>query len=231
MNRAYVAGLTSPHPLGERLPAMYLEDSFVQRLAAALDDVLAPVFASLDNLDAYLDPGLAPEDFLQWLGGWVGLALDESWPVERRRAVLAEAAGLYRVRGTARGLTAYLRLLTGAEVEVDETGGTAYSTTADAAPPGSPNFAMVVRLRAPEGRELDPARIEALVAAAKPAHVVHRIELQAPRARERQAPTAPPTGLAGEGPGPEFPSPPEGEGQGGGRTAPDDGQDEGGPPA
>ncbi len=177
MSRAGVPGLRSPHPLGERLPAMYLEDSLVQRLTAALDEVIAPVISSLDNLDAYLDPALAPEDFLQWLGGWVGLALDESWPAARRRALLAEAAELYRVRGTARGLAAFLRLLTGAEVEIDETGGTAYSTAADAVPPGSPNFAMVVRFRAPEGVELDPARLDALVAAAKPAHVVHRVQI------------------------------------------------------
>jgi phage tail-like protein len=177
MSRADVPGLVNPHPMGERLPAMYLEDSFVQRLTAALDEVVAPILNSLDNLDAYLDPDLAPEDFLQWLGGWVGLALDESWPAARRRALLAEAADLYRVRGTARGLAAFLRLLTGAEVEIDETGGAAYSTTASAAPPGSPNFAMVVRFRPPAGVELDPARMDALVATAKPAHVFHRVEI------------------------------------------------------
>ena len=177
MARAYVPGLPSPHPLGDRLPAMYLEDSLVQRMTVAFDEVLAPIFSSLDNLDAYVDPDLAPEDFLLWLGDWVGLSLDESWPVERRRAVLAAAAGLYRVRGTARGLAAYLQILTGAGVEIEETGGTAYSTGADVEPPGSPNFAMVVKLRAGEVGHLDMARIEALVTAAKPAHVVHRIEV------------------------------------------------------
>jgi phage tail-like protein len=180
MTRAHVSGLASPHPLGGRLPAMYLEDGFVQRLTSALDEVLAPVFSSLDNLDAYLDPGLAPEDFLLWLGGWVGLALDESWPAARRRAVLAEAAALYRTRGTARGLADYLELLTGAEVEIEETGGTAYSTGTAVEPPGSPNFAMVVKLRPAAGQRLDPGRLNALVAAAKPAHVVHRLELLSP---------------------------------------------------
>ena len=175
--RAGVPNLLSPHPLGDRLPAMYLEDSLVQRMTVAFDQVLAPIFSSLDNLEAYLDPDLAPEDFVLWLGDWVGLALDESWPVERRRAVLAAASGLYRVRGTARGLAAYLEILTGAEVKIEETGGTAYSTGSDIEPPGSPNFAMVVRIRPREGAALDMARLEALVTAAKPAHVVHRIEV------------------------------------------------------
>jgi phage tail-like protein len=197
MSRAHVPGLASPHPLGERLPAMYLDDGFVQRLTAALDEVVAPVFSALDNLDAYLDPELAPADFLQWLGAWVGLPLDEGWPEERRRALVAEAAGLYRVRGTARGLAAYLRLLTGAHVEVDETGGTAYSTGAGIPPPGSPNFAMVVRFRPPAGVELDPARLDELVAGAKPAHVFHRVQVlpppgpQAPAQRPRPAPRPP----------------------------------------
>ena len=179
MSRGYVPGLTSPHPLGERLPAMYLEDSLVQRMTGAFDEVLAPIFSSLDNLDAYVDPELAPEDFLLWLGDWVGLALDDSWPVERRREVLAAASGLYRVRGTARGLAAYLQILTGANVEIEETGGTAYSTGLDIEPPGSPNFAMVVRIKASDPSRLDMTRLEALVRTAKPAHVVHRIEVVA----------------------------------------------------
>jgi phage tail-like protein len=177
MSRAHVPGLLSPHPLGDRLPSMYLEDSLVQRMTVAFDEVLAPIFSSLDNLEAYVDPDLAPEDFLLWLGDWVGLALDESWPVERRRAVLAAAAGLYRVRGTARGLAGYLEILLGTAVEIEETGGTAYSTGSDIDPPGSPNFAMVVRIHAGDRARLDMTRLEALVTASKPAHVVHRIEV------------------------------------------------------
>jgi phage tail-like protein len=177
MTRGYVPGLTSPHPLGERLPSMFLEDSLVQRMTGAFDEVLAPIFNSLDNLEAYVDPDLAPEDFLLWLGDWVGLALDESWPVERRRAVLAAAAGLYRVRGTPRGLAAYLQILTGCRVEIEDTGGTAYSTGSDVEPPGSPNFMMVVRLHVADPDQLDMTRLETLVTTAKPAHVVHRIEV------------------------------------------------------
>jgi phage tail-like protein len=190
--RAFVPGLASPHPMGERLPAMYLEDSFVQRMTTALDTVVAPIYSNLDCLDAYIDPDLTPEDFLVWLGEWVGMALDESWPVERRRAVIAQAVDLYRVRGTSSGLSAYLRLLTGLDVEIEETGGTAWSTTPDAAPPGSPNFAMVVRMRAPDPRQVDRARLEALVTAAKPAHVLHRIELMGPEQPPQPPPSEPP---------------------------------------
>jgi phage tail-like protein len=139
MSRGHVPRLASPHPLGERLPSLYLEDSFVQRLLAALDEVLAPLLGSVDNLDAYLDPGIAPEDFLQWVGGWLGLDLDEAWPLEGRRAAVAAAAALHRVRGTAEGLAAYVRLLTDAEVEIAESGATFYSKTPDAPLPASPS--------------------------------------------------------------------------------------------
>lgn len=197
MTRALVPGLSSPHPLGDRLPAMYLDDTFVQGMTAAFDEVLAPVFSSMDNLAAYFDPALAPEDFVRWLGSWVGLALDESLPADRQRAVLAQAVDLYRVRGTAAGLSAYLRLLTGADVHVEETGGTSYSQGAYPDQPGEPGFSVIVRLRPPAGVTLNAARIDALVAAAKPAHVVHKVVIVADsapkrtRASEAQAPPPP----------------------------------------
>lgn len=163
--------------MGEHLPALYQQDPFAQRLTGSLDEVLAPIFACLDNLEAYLDPNLAPEDFLHWLAGWVGLLLDDTWPVERRRAFLARAAELYRVRGTPRGLAAYLELLTGGEVEIEESGGAAWSTTPGSALPGRAGFEMVVRVAAgPDQMSL--SRVDALVAAAKPAHVVHRVEVR-----------------------------------------------------
>jgi len=192
VSRGHLPGLTTPHPLGQRLPAMYLEDSMVQRMMGALDEVMAPIFSSMDNLDAYLDPDLAPEDFLQWLGGWVGMTLEESWPPERRRAVLAAAVPLYRVRGTAGGLAAYVRLLTGADVEVEESGGTTYSRGAYPTAPGTPGFRLRVRVHEPEGVTLSAAQVDAMVAAAKPAHVSHEIEIVP------FAAPAPPLAAAGE---------------------------------
>jgi phage tail-like protein len=210
MSRGHLPGLASPHPLGERVPALYLEDRFALGLLEALDEVLAPVLGCLDNLDAYLDPDLAPEDFLQWLGGWLGLVLDDSWPLEKRRASVREATALHRVRGTSVGLAAYVWLLTGAHVEIIESGATAYSTMPDAALPGSPAFELVVRLRLPEGASgVEVARLDALIAAAKPAHVVHRLELvdTATRAPVQAEPAPPPAQQPDETSEPEEPEP------------------------
>ena len=61
------------------LPAMFHDDDLSQRLCGGLDDVIAPVPATLDSFWAYLDPALAPVDFVEWLAGWVGLELDQTW--------------------------------------------------------------------------------------------------------------------------------------------------------
>ena len=135
-SRAALPALTSPHPLGSFLPALYHEDAFVQSLTAGLDAVLAPIFSSLDNLESYLDPGLAPEDFVDWLAGWVGLVVDETWPLDRRRAFISRAHELYRIRGTAKGLAAHVELFSGGQVEIEEPGATSWSLTTGGAAPG-----------------------------------------------------------------------------------------------
>ena len=180
MSRAAIENLASPHPLGERLPAIYHGDGFAQGLTAALDQVLAPILNTLDNLEWYLDPRLAPADFLSWLGAWVGMALDESLPLERQRTLVGEAAALYRVRGTARGLAHHLEIVTGARVEVEDSGGTAWHTTSSNRPPGRPGYELTVRVYADDPASVDLAAVDARVAAAKPAHVVHRVELVSP---------------------------------------------------
>ena len=133
--RGLVRTLSSPHPLGEALPALFQEDGFTQRFMSAFDSSLAPIFATLDNLTAYLDPWLAPPDFLEWLGSWFGLVLDEAWSVDRRRAVLANAFEFYRMRGTVKGLKAQVETLTGGTAEIIDTGGVATSTKAGEALP------------------------------------------------------------------------------------------------
>jgi phage tail-like protein len=175
--RGSIPGLSSPHPLGPALPAVYQEDPFAQAFLGALDDVLAPVINTVDNFDAYLDPHLAPDDFLTWLGTWVAIAMDESWDIERRREVVARAVELYRLRGTAAGLGQQVEIHTGGTVEIVENGGTAWSIDPGGELPGSPKPLVVVRVHVDDPKALDPVRLDALVAAAKPAHVEHRVEI------------------------------------------------------
>jgi phage tail-like protein len=172
-----VADLATPHPIGELLPAVYSEDDFTQRFTGALDEVLAPVLSTLDCLDAYLDPSLAPTDFVDWLAGWVALPLGEGWSIERRRRLVAAAVALHRRRGTRGGLADLVALVTGGQVEVSESGGCAASPQAGGDLPGQAQPYLRVRVRVSDPAGVNLVRLTDLVAANKPAHLPHTVEV------------------------------------------------------
>jgi phage tail-like protein len=175
--RAGIPGIASPHPIGLALPALYLEDDFVQRFTAALDEVIAPVLLTLDCLEAYLDPALAPDDFLDWLAGWIAAPVDEAWPVALRREVIGQAVELHRWRGTPQGVTAEIRLLTGGEVELTDSGGVSWSATPTGAPPADEPAQVRVRVRVADRSGVDQRRLREMVAHAVPAHVRTTVEV------------------------------------------------------
>ncbi len=175
--RGLIDGLDSPHPIGARLPGLYADDDFIQRFVSAFDALLAPIFATLDCLPAYFDPQLAPEDFLDWLADWVGLVVDESWTIERRREVVSHAVELHGARGTRRGLAKHVRLVTGGQVEITESGATAWSQRPQTPLPGSDRPALHIRVRVPDPSTVDVRRLDALIAETKPAHLPHTVEV------------------------------------------------------
>jgi phage tail-like protein len=175
--RGLMPGVSGPAPLGEMLPAIYQEDLFTMEWCAGLDEVLAPVFATLDCIECYVDPALAPSDFLDWLGSWVGILLDESWPVSRRRAAIAHAIELFRYRGTVTGLSRYVELLTGGDVTVADNGGVACSSTPGGQLPGEQSPRLAVRVVVDDPASINEMALDRIVVHAKPAHVVHRVEV------------------------------------------------------
>jgi phage tail-like protein len=172
-------GTAGPVSLGEMLPGIFQEDHFTMRWCEGLDEVLAPVFATLDCLEDYIDPRLAPADFLDWLGEWVGVLLDEKWPVERRRDAIANAVELFRYRGTVTGLVRHVALLTGGEVTVADNGGVAASATPGGTYPGEPAPRLAVRVVVDDPGAINESALDRIVIQAKPAHVVHRVEVVA----------------------------------------------------
>jgi phage tail-like protein len=168
-------GTATPDPLASLLPGLFLEDEFALGICAGLDGVLAPVPVTLDCLDAYFDPHLTPLDFLEWLAGWVGVSLDHNWSEAQRRALVNQAGDLYRWQGTLRGITEHIRLYTGVDPEVSDSGGVAWSTEAGAALPGTGSSELHVKVTVGPQSDLDERRLDAIVAAAKPAHVRHRV--------------------------------------------------------
>jgi phage tail-like protein len=206
--RRDLEGLLVRTRIGEMLPAMFHDDDMAQRLCDGLDEVLAPVPATLDNLWSYLDPALAPLDFVEWLSGWVGLELDQTWDEQRRRELVARAHRLYDFRGTAGGLADLIELYTGVRPEIVDGGGVVWSPTPDAAMPGSGDAELVVRLDVSDVDSLDEARLENMVEMSKPAHVVHRIEIVGDAKPSSKKTTAKKTAATKTPPPPPPPPPP-----------------------
>jgi phage tail-like protein len=180
VTRGVVEGLESPWPLARMLPGVFQEDDMAMRLTGAFDDVVAPVHTTLDCIDSYFDPWLTPPDMLEWLAGWVGVEFDETLPLERRRLLCAEAVSLYRIRGTALGLAQYLAILTGVEVEIQESGAATWSSTPGGTPAGENQPRLLVRLITDNPEAIDVARVDLLVRASKPAQMPHAVEVVRP---------------------------------------------------
>ncbi|MFJ3580980.1 phage tail protein I [Streptomyces sp. NPDC090127] len=177
MTRAAIPGLPSRHPIGALLPALYADDDLAQRFTAGLDTVLAPVLSTLDNLPAYFDPALTPPDFLHWLATWVGVDLDEEWPEELARTVVARAMELHRWRGTRRGLVERLRLCLGAEAEIVDGGGATWSNTPDSELPPAPAGELLVRAWPTDSRTITAHQVLEVVMSSCPVHLTCRVEI------------------------------------------------------
>jgi phage tail-like protein len=98
------------------LPAIYREDGpaadFLDRWLANPEGIFTTIEGRIAAAETVLDPGTAPPEFLPWLGTWFDAVLDPDWDDARRRLFLKFAWLLYKWRGSALGLLAFLRLAT-----------------------------------------------------------------------------------------------------------------------
>jgi phage tail-like protein len=175
--RGLVEGLPTAHPLGREVPGALQEDDFCQRMLGALDEVVAPIYCALDCWDSYLDPTLAPEDFVEWLAAWVGIEVDETWTIPRRRRLIQDAAMLYRIRGTAAGLAAHVSLYAGVAPEIEDSGGCTWSQTTGAPLSGSAQPRLTVRLTVDDPLAAKWSTVNRIVGASCPAHVPYQVEV------------------------------------------------------
>ena len=170
-------GLFSPHPLIETIPLVYRGDPLGQQLCAAFDDVLAPIFSTLDSLPAYLDPKTAPEDMLDWLAGWIGLTISGHEAATRKRELITAGASILPWRGTVRSVHEAVVAAFNRETEVIESGAATCSTEPDSEPGGQPVPTLMVRVFTDDADDIDRRSLDAVVEAAKPAHIPHRVEV------------------------------------------------------
>ncbi|MEJ7598227.1 MAG: phage tail protein [Kofleriaceae bacterium] len=109
------------------LPGTYGTDlqaaEFTDRFLAIFDQTFRGIESTLDSQAQFYDPSSAPaedgRDFLAWLGTWIGVTVDRSWPLDRRRRYLKQVGKLFRLRGTLAGLRNNLQLYLGLPLDND----------------------------------------------------------------------------------------------------------------
>lgn len=170
--RGAVPGLRTPFPMVDFTPAMLAEDPLVREILGALDEGLAPIISTLDCFDAYLDPHLAPMDFVAYLSSWLLVSQEEGWDDETRRTALAMAIQRSTWRGTAHGIEARLASLFGMTVSVEDSG--SVTTSRDFTPPElwtrAPAPEVTVTLPS-DGPQIDLPTVRTALSSVLPAHV------------------------------------------------------------
>jgi phage tail-like protein len=174
----------APSRLLDFLPASYRDDPLMGKFLLIFESILNPIENSVDNMALYFDPRLTPESLLPWLASWVDLALDPSWPLERRRELVQKAADLYRWRGTKSGLSEYLRIYTGSAPEIleyipgmilDEKTQLGINTMLGSSGAGH-HFTVIIE--SPEESKIDPKVVRQIIESQKPAWAVYTLEIR-----------------------------------------------------
>jgi phage tail-like protein len=173
------ASVSGRRYLRDNLPGIYSEGDFGMRFVGALEALLDPLVAALDNLPEHFDPVYAPRDVLDLLTAWLGLEHDEARSGEERRQIVRMAPELMRRRGTKQGLELALSLaFPGVPFRVQDGGSVTWSVEPTEPEPSEPPAFVVycdVPLSAPR-----LAAVARLIEQAKPAHVSYRLRVKAP---------------------------------------------------
>lgn len=92
----------------------------LDRLLSLFESFYVDVERTVDDIDRHFDPFAAPDGLLDWLAGWLGLELSESWPNFKKRQAIRDAYEQSAWRGTPRGLRWAARYFTGVDVHIEE---------------------------------------------------------------------------------------------------------------
>ena len=102
------------------LPELYSSDDFMNRYMMFFESFWKPINTQIGQNENYFDPELTTESLLPWLGSWLGLEIDDSFPKEKRRKLLKTAVSFYHCRGTLKSLILFLEMYSGGKVTVHE---------------------------------------------------------------------------------------------------------------
>lgn len=90
------------------LPPVYQRDrvsaTFLDQFLANPEGLFTTLEGAIAQAQFLLDPRTSSDADLDWLAGWLGLALDPAWHPYQRRLLLAQASYFCRRRGTPAGI-------------------------------------------------------------------------------------------------------------------------------
>jgi phage tail-like protein len=122
--------------LVHQLPVGMVDDDFLVRFLAIIQDVSNTVLHQVDTLPHMFDPSVAPDAMVRMMGEMIGVDwIDESLDDETQRRMVLEYADLVPWRGSRRGMVQLLETITGGSATVTDSGGVYHEGEAPAAPP------------------------------------------------------------------------------------------------
>ena len=102
--------------LNEYLPALYRDDeisaSFLDRFLANAEGLFTALEGRIAQVQFLFGVRTIPEEYLEWLSGWLGVQLDATWDYYRQQLFVDHAQELFNQRGTLQGLIRAIRLAT-----------------------------------------------------------------------------------------------------------------------
>lgn len=143
----FTGGLQSPvlpnarldfdhHSLLEHVPGIYKEkkvqsplitddpgeDSrwFLLRFLSLFESPFEDVARLISKLNWIFDPWAVPAKYLPWLADTVGVELYEAWSESKKRQAIAKGFAMHARRGTPAGLSAYVKFVTGIDIQLSE---------------------------------------------------------------------------------------------------------------
>jgi phage tail-like protein len=114
----------SPTWMLDQLPVAMVDHDFFARFVSIFQDLGTTLLEDADNVEHLPDVTVTPAPLLPYLAGWIGVeTIDDSQPETLQRRIVSGAAKTLTWRGTARGLSSYLELISESPAEVEEGGG------------------------------------------------------------------------------------------------------------
>ena len=173
----------------DHLPAIFqgesgqTESSFTERFLRAFEEYLNDFETRIEESSLAMNVDFAPPEFLPWLAECVGLTLDSGFPESKKRRFLHEAAALFRMRGSRRGLSRHLEIYSGVKPQIFDRPhrglklgeGTVFGRKPRLGHLAEHTFLVV--LTVPRSSKIDMNVVKRIIEAHRPAHTAYELSV------------------------------------------------------